>query len=519
MPSLIQSYNTSVNEPIFNPLIVDSFVFIPSAGMRLAPELLLIELYREVFYKERYGSAYNSEFKLDESDSALYNEREIIVLSILMGRRKKTNNTKNTANFYAPAYPELARNVWFGKKRERVVNSFYLCGPLAQYFSNHRDVSVLDDFVKKYVRALLGNNSMNSDSEVAELLSLILNQDKDKEDELQESGEQILAEKLKGKNRAIDNFGDDVLSNQIYHDTLALMALEKDLPRMQWIQVYMTFLRFILPIWLMSQMNITKIIHHELFAIFSEKKSHNFEEIDKQFHARNENLLHPSITPTREIFEITEQYMKNRIELNIMLYLLTALNPEELSPDKSLTYNKNGSGCIPLSKLFDIAQNSVNRIDEVKWFSSDTELDFEKKLIRKAEAHSGWVNPLQKGQGKNIDEFFRVLYQDLEGDEQGGSLLEPNNMRASARGFRVFPGQLLLKTIVFLASREKRENGLVQGGGLLVLEDVENHFQKYGIDFGYATEARPELLNNLSALGLLKGSPDAGSSAAVVCPF
>jgi hypothetical protein len=48
---------------------------------------------------------------------------------------------------------------------------------------------------------------------------------------------------------------------------------------------------------------------------------------------------------------------------------------------------------------------------------------------------------------------------------------------------------------------------------------VEDHFGQYGIDFTMAVDARPLLMKELQAMGLLSGSPDAGSSVAVTCPY
>ena len=121
-------------------------------------------------------------------------------------------------------------------------------------------------------------------------------------------------------------------------------------------------------------------------------------------------------------------------------------------------------------------------------------------------------------QGKNIDEFFRVLYKAALGDEEGGYLLNPQG-RGTMRGFLVFPGQLLLKTITYLAAKNKWSSQAGRGAGKLVLQDVEELFQEYGIDFTTAADARPLLMNQLQAMGLLSGSPDAGSSVEVACPF
>jgi hypothetical protein len=69
-----------------------------------------------------------------------------------------------------------------------------------------------------------------------------------------------------------------------------------------------------------------------------------------------------------------------------------------------------------------------------------------------------------------------------------------------------------------LAAKAKQDNGL-GGGGRLVLKDIEDHFEEYGINFSLAAEARPLLMAELQSLGLLAGSPDAGSSVAVTCPY
>jgi len=119
--------------------------------------------------------------------------------------------------------------------------------------------------------------------------------------------------------------------------------------------------------------------------------------------------------------------------------------------------------------------------------------------------------------GKNIDEFFRVLYQSEIGDESGGYLLTSAG-KGAKRGFMVFPGQLLLKAMAYLSARDKQlSHG--SSGGILVLQDVEDHFAKYGIDFSNAADARPRLMEKLQSMGLLRGSPDAGSSVAVEIPY
>jgi hypothetical protein len=140
-------------------------------------------------------------------------------------------------------------------------------------------------------------------------------------------------------------------------------------------------------------------------------------------------------------------------------------------------------------------------------------------LRRHCERYRAWRDPLNKGQGKNIEEFLRILYRPEMGDDVGGHLLLRQG-RGDSAGFRVFPGQLLLQTVAALAADAKHNmDSAVAGGGRLVLADIEEHFAMYGINFSQAADARPLLMQELQALGLLSGSPDAGSSVAVVYPF
>ncbi|MFC1832497.1 hypothetical protein ACFL0S_10825, partial [Thermodesulfobacteriota bacterium] len=73
-------------------------------------------------------------------------------------------------------------------------------------------------------------------------------------------------------------------------------------------------------------------------------------------------------------------------------------------------------------------------------------------------------------------------------------------------------------TLTYLAAEDKwsRREGV---RGKLVLQDVEDLFGHYGIDFSVAADARPLMMSELRAMGMLTGSPDAGSSVAVSHPY
>lgn len=517
-------YQVSTNEPKVHPLVRRSFAFVPSAGMRLAPEILVIEFFREVFFPTHYGETAGKDLDPDEltgDKTHLYSPGERAVLHALRGRRRKSRNAKSKS-FFAPSYPALAKNGWLGKNRERVIVNFLLGGPIAQHLwyggetgAKKRDQ---ENFTGVLLDALIGHNSFRGDDlNGKDILSVALKETSFEIDET-EAKKKILSKTGLGTVMKFSRDPGDELAERIFNDLLALCELEKEMPRMQWLQIFMTFLRFALPMWLLAHMQITILLQKHLIAVIDQRRQFDPIEIEEEIRRRNRGLLHPSMTPTREIFERTEQYMKKRVEMNILLYVLENVRGEKLA-NKRLEIQGAGPEVLTIDQLLLITREATNDLRSSERFKKVADGgSFQDFLTREAEQFAAWRDPLKKGQGKNIDEFFRVLYRDNLGDELGGHLLLPEG-GGRTRGFRVFPGQLLLKTISFLAAHDKQANRVTKGGGKLVLGDVENHFQQYGIDFSYAADARPLLMRELQAMGLLTGSPDAGSSVAVACPY
>ena len=74
----------------------------------------------------------------------------------------------------------------------------------------------------------------------------------------------------------------DELSECITSDLRAVCDLEEKLPRMQWLQVLMTFLRLSLPMWLLAQMRITELLHSWLLnAVDRHEKIPTTEQISQ----------------------------------------------------------------------------------------------------------------------------------------------------------------------------------------------------------------------------------------------
>ena len=161
---------------------------------------------------------------------------------------------------------------------------------------------------------------------------------------------------------------------------------------------------------------------------------------------RNRGLLHPTLTPTRELFEHIERYMKYRVEVDILLYCLEEVRKDRIV-GKTLSLGAGARDVLSIEQLLTLARDGSGDIRGMERFKQVAEgLEVETFLTREGEQFPAWRNPLMRGQGKNIDEFFRVLYRAELGDEAGGYLLVPEG-RGAKRGFRVFPGQLLLKTV------------------------------------------------------------------------
>ena len=506
------------NEPPVPKLVRNSFVFLPTTGMRLAPEVLVLELMRELFFREFSDTAGEQQFDKIEHELPL-NQRA--VLHAFRGRRKMTKGSQEK-RFFAPGYPFLAANAWLRKQDAKVIRGFLFQGAICQSLW-HKGPDAEDmqrkqsQIGEELLSALRGSKSYYNDSpRDNDILAVTLG----REAFLGAFG--LEASESVGRFQECTKFSESVmrvdhdeLAQCITDDLVAVCRLERTLPRMQWMQVLMTFLRFALPMWVLAHMRITRLLRTWLVDAIDGKDLVGEDLIVESISERNRRLLHPTLTATRELIEHTEQYMQSRIELSILLYCLKAIKPDELGKD-GLSLEERGQR-LSVGQLLRVASAVADELrgtDRYKMIARGEGCGT--FLAREAEQFTGWRNPITRGQGKNIDEFFRVLQKADAGDEAGGCLLNPEG-RGASRGFKVFPGQLLLKTVTYLAGSAKRRND--KASGKLVLQDIESRFAQYGVDFSDAAAARPRLLHELHSMGMLKGSPDAGSSVAVASPY
>jgi len=463
--------------------------------MRLAPEVLVFELFREVGYGDSREQGENSAQDYSDVIGEL-SEAERLLLSSCRGRRRKGRGRQGL--FYAPPYVGLAKHAWFRKRTDRTMRDYFLGGPLAQAEAE------LDPGL--VVRALRGHRSAIEGTEPKgkEVLSLIAIDER--EDPTPEDMEKHLRASL-GRRSAPFGRHEDPLASTIVNDFLELCRLEAYVPRREWLFFLISFLRTATSMWLLAHLRITVLVRDYLQAACEERGGASEQELVEAMRNRYQGLLHPTSTPSREVFEHVEEYMRARVELRLLVGQLDERHPEEFTSgetNKKLTLDSSGSDRVALRQLLLLGQNA-------DWMDMCGGNSIRKWLVREAEKWPAWSSPRTRGQGKNIDEFLRVLYRSAEDDSGSGLLIRHSGATAA-----IVPGHRLLQLFAFLANRRKSRTAGVRNRGKLVLRDIEAHLFDYGIDFRSSSFGRPLLMDKLLEAGLLVGSPDAGESAEVL---
>ena len=520
---LVNAYGK--NEPPLPPVISKSFVFVSTTGLRETPEILLLELFRETFFDK--FSPLKSSSQLDPEKKGLYSEAEKAILYLTRGRAKKTK-VKNFSGYFAPAYPSLARGGWLRPKSDRQLRDAILRGFIAQSLRDSSGGSI--PVVAKAIIDSLGGHRSSESCGIAnaEILSAaIANSVFDRKEFGLLSSEdatsrlvELLSNAASGDKEQSYTFkssAPDDFATTLTEDLLAICELERKIPRLQWLDILKCYLRIAICSWVLSKMRITVWLRDEAAKILEDQNYVPSPDSLQEFLSkRNLNLFNPSSSATDGPSVHVDVYIKARVELTVLSLALEA------------------TGAIPnLDKLelvaTDVGGNKISTHDFLMAFASNrnqiikfaSPLNIRQWLLRTGEKFPAWTSPRKKGQGKNLDEFLRVLARSSEGDGDNGYLVTPIRRGNRAMNYSIFPGPMLVKTITFLATQKKKkqEHKTGRSNDRLVLSDVENHFREYGIEFGMTAGARPKLISELQGLGLLVGSPDAGDSVSVKNPF
>jgi len=203
--------------------------------MRLAPEILILEFFREIFFKKHYNDIGAKDLDADElteDKSHVFSKNERSVLHAMRGRRRKSKNAKSNY-FFAPAYYQLAKRGWLGKNRERVIVNFLFEGPIAQYLWHGGETEEKKkeqrQFISKLVDAFVGQNSFDGkDGHSKEILSVAL-QAIPVEDDIEIAKDNLLC---KTKSDTVIKGIHDEIASRIFRDLISLCELEVKIPRM-----------------------------------------------------------------------------------------------------------------------------------------------------------------------------------------------------------------------------------------------------------------------------------------------
>lgn len=513
------------NEPPLPPVISKSFVFVSTTGLRETPEILLLELFRETFF-EKFSSSKSSS-QLDPEKKGLYSQEEKAILYLTRGRAKKTK-IKNFSGYFAPAYPSLARGGWLRPKSDRQLRDSIFRGFIAQSLrdSSGKFIPVVS---KTIIDSLHGHRSSDSLGVAnAEILSAaIANSVFDEKEfgllspeDATASLVDLLSNAASGDKEQSYTFKSslpDVFAITLTDDLLAICKLERTIPRLQWLDILKCYLRIAICSWVLAKMRITVWLRDEAVKILEDQSYvPSSDSLQLFLSRRNLNLFNPSSSATDGPNVHVDVYIKARVELTVLCLALEATGAIPNLDKLELVATDVGGDKI---STHDFLTAFVSSRSEIVQLASP--LNVRQWLLRICEKFPAWTSPRKKGQGKNLDEFLRVLARSNEGDGDNGYLVTPIRRGNRAMNYSIFPGPMLVKTITFLAAQKKKRQELKaeKNNDRLVLSDVENHFREYGIEFGMTAGARPKLISELQGLGLLVGSPDAGDSVSVKNPF
>lgn len=514
-------------EPTLPKFLSNSFIFVATAGLRETPDILLLELFRELFFKNFSSSKGQHHLDPNKNDSTIYlnfSDKEKAILYLTRGRVKKIKGREN-AGFYSPAYASIARGGWLRPEAEHQIRDSLFKGFIAQslkFSPADARPKMISNVSEIIINALIGQNSnINLPNQNIEFMwEAVKGTNISEIEDLRDKGQAIenlvdvIQDAIDGNKRSFTFVSPifDEYSDILTNDFLELCKLEARVPRLQWLEILKCYLRISNCSWILSKMKITVWLRDQILCAV-ENPDYFIAESDfyKFLAERNRNLFIASSGATDGPNIHVKTYVRARIELTLLTYALHSLSLKDDFLSQELVCSDGKSDQMPAVDFILLFKQHRNKLSEL--FGN---LTVKQWLIRNCEKYPGWTDPFKKGQGKPLSEALRVLSRSEISDGDSGYLVTPIRGVGRSNSYSIFPGPMLIKSIVYLASKSKARSSQI---GRLVLSDVENHFRLYGIEFGVAAGARPRLISELQDLGLLNGSPDAGDSVEVKSPF
>jgi hypothetical protein len=507
----------TVHEPEVHKIIKASSIFwLPTLAMRSQPEVILMEFMRFFTYgkpdkKKKYPA------QLLDPDSGNYTDKEKIVIHALRGKQKQNKKKKDSPPefFYAPAYPSLTRQTWIRGGDPEVIDGYFVKGVLSHHLRSIRGdedrKKLISKIAEGIIQALCGQNKRT------EIFSLCLDEFDLCLEDLKENIKTMLNSSV-AKTQLFPAVHGNPLHEVASKDFLVLLKLEPFLPRQHWISMLMCYLRYIVPIWCLSQTkNTIQLVNWVLASLKGETPTQ--EEINKGIFSSTSKLLPVTLNPSRVLHEHVEEYIKSRVQLTCIFNSLIeedCFSKEYFSSGPLIVSPEDKKGVLLIEFLNELTskrQEYKNKIT-LKMGSDSGQNIFERYSVRLCEKWNAWLNPLEYGQGVNIIECMDMLRSAGDMDERGNYLIE--SVYTPYLMFRICPGPMALQVFTLWADVEKRLNG---SHGKLTLSDLIKHFGYYGIDFQDQSDGLVVLMDRMKELGLLRGSPDAGTGAEIENPY
>jgi hypothetical protein len=500
-----------VNELKVPKQILGSFVSIGTPGFRAAPEILVLELMREVFYEFPVVAAAATE--VDPRLLSDSNAPERLSIEAARGRSRQGRGTA-ARPYYAPLYPEQARSAALRGKTDRVLLNNFLCGPLSHAWTT-RPETEMRLILRAFVDALNGRSRPLADSSRVDIMAAAMNPNPAGMDAAgfqspDEAVEYLVATVRDDKAKLKLPPGNiDPLAERMISDLAALCALEGSVPRLLWLELLKTFLRLALAMWVLAQARLTVFLRDEILGVVEGVPPLSLPEVVRKIVARGHELVRPLTTPSLELHEHVVEFGRARVELSVLLYALYTVRPAIAA--RGLTVTGGGKDISVDELLLEYKSASV----AIRALADEG--SFTQWLRRGCEHFPMWLRPEDRGQAKNLAELLRVLWVfDIDDNDEG---YLARKVTGSGNALIIFPGPGLTKLMCFFAERARQAGGRSLHTRRLLLHDLEQHFREYGIDFARVAGARPRLLDQLSRLGILKGSPDAGDGAWIDAPM
>jgi hypothetical protein len=512
-----------------NCIRASGILWVPAAAPRQAPEELLLELMRSVFFgSEEVPTAAPAQRLRPASDGL--SAAEAAAVRAFRGRQKKeATSTARVEHYYAPAYPQLARTSWLRAKDARVVVEFLfravLGGHLATYSSPDEQAGTREDLAASTVRALLGDTVRDghggreifadavekaavSQAKGIEILEGFLGQDRYSE------SRKIGDPRYDGQHRT---FAGCEFVEAAFDDWYSLVKLERSLSRHHWLALVSCYLRLVVPMAALVQSRGVVMLDRWLRSALRGEIIPTQEEIEESFVRRARGLIQPTQELCRDHLDAIAEYMRARVRVSALLQDLRGANVLTNEHLETTLVAKRVAGPGEMRIVDLLARVAAKRTSYARVVQAEMEIgnvgDFvERRAARLCEQYTAWRRPLDVGPGKLLKWLMYPLYCIGQFDERGSHLMVQPRRELL---FTIQPGPLVLQFMTLMRAIQMSRGA----SRAPVLRDVEEHFRAYGVEFAARPEGRTLLVSQMQHIGLLVGSADAGESARIRNPY